>query len=102
MTTATATPKFTKVDVSVPMLERAIRSQAHNVVNQIQARETHPTYGYTKASIRAEYHRLEGIIGMYMFATTQANHTGVPHLARFDSDLTTESVRDARQAMERL
>lgn len=46
---------------SVSLIEREIRNAEAGVRNAIATRKAHPSYGYTKASIRADFDRLVGL-----------------------------------------
>lgn len=83
-------------------MESTIRDMAATVVSGCRNRVDHPSFGNTKASIRASAARMEGAIGLYMVVTQQAAHAGVPALARFLEDYTTQQVHAARRAVESL
>lgn len=53
----------------LPRLEREIRNQAATVANGVVMRREHPTYGYTKASLRRDLHRLEGMLSAWLLIT---------------------------------
>lgn len=79
--------------------EEQIRSVAHTVLNKIAIRDSHPSYGYTKTIIRADFRRMEGAIGLYMVLTGQANHTDASMLAEFGEPETTDIVTRVRSVM---
>jgi hypothetical protein len=59
-------------------IEREIRNLAANVQNDVQNRRRHPTYGYRKADIRADYCRLEGMLMAWMLITRTWEHGTMP------------------------
>lgn len=50
-------------------LEQRIRDRAAAVAYRVQMRRDHPSYGYTKAYIRTEFTRLEGLMEAWALAT---------------------------------
>jgi hypothetical protein len=85
-----------KVDEEVrALLEKTVRGQANNILNMIDTRAVHPTYGITKARIREEVARLDGIVGTYMLLTGQALHVMVPRSAEFEDAETGKLVHEA-------
>lgn len=78
--------------------EAAIRDMAATVVNLVQTRADHPSYGVTKAAIRMAVHRLDGAVGLYMVLTDQAAHSAATSLARFQDQATEDRVTQAWQA----
>ncbi len=79
----------------VERAEGALRDLASTIINHVQVRGTHPSYGYTKTSIRLRLAALNGAIGLYMVLTEQAG-SGVPTLAKFADPGTTSRVETAR------
>jgi hypothetical protein len=53
---------MTTTSTSVDTLEREVRAAHNTVRNGLSTRANHPTYGVTKASLFAGYHRLEGLV----------------------------------------
>lgn len=99
MTTQTANA------VDLDVVERVIRDQAGDVINAVHVRRDHPTYGYTKTSIRAKAERLEGMIGLYMVLTEQSAGPTVPRLVTFLSaqrEETANRVNTARDLVKGL
>lgn len=79
--------------------ERQIRDAATTVLSQIETREKHPSFGYTKTGIRAAFARMDGAIGLYMVLTAQANHISVGALADYMEPETEQIVARVRAAM---
>jgi hypothetical protein len=84
-------------DTIEAVLETVIRDLAATVINSVYNRRDHPSYGVTKASIRAGIDRMDGAIGAYMVVTRQANHAGIPALAKFTELATADRVAMARR-----
>lgn len=83
--------------------EKVIRDLAGTVLSYIDARQSHPSFGYTKGMIRTQFSMLEGAIVLYMNLTEQAGHAGVPaYLAAFRDEATERRVAAARDAIGRL
>ena len=81
-------------------MEQVIADLAGTVLNSVQNRKDHPTYGNTKTKIRTEGDRLEGAISMYMVVTGQAFHAGAPNrVIQFQSSDVAERVNAARDAV---
>jgi hypothetical protein len=80
----------------VQNMERTIRDAAGTAVSLAANRKQHPTYGVTKAQIVYAVAFMEGMIGLYMVLRGQAMHAGVPALAQFEDEATTERVESAR------
>lgn len=57
-------------------LESEIRSAASAVITSCINRERHPSYGYTKRSIRTQWDFLRGMVGLYAVLTEQALNPG--------------------------
>ena len=92
-------PTLADHDELMKMAERGIRDLAAGVKAQIETRQAHPSYGYTKAGIKSEFDRLNGAIGLYMVLTLQATHTGVFTQVKFREEQTRVIVEEARHLM---
>lgn len=88
--------------VNVRMLESEIRSMAGHLLNMIQNRQDHPSYGYSKTLIRTQRDRMEGAIGLYMIITGQAFHSSAFSQASFYEVETKGRVAEARAAVQGL
>lgn len=77
-------------------MEKVIRDMASTVINSINVRAAHPTYGISKASIRSDLARMEGAIGLYMVLVGQSTHPSVYGIAVFADDQTSKRVDKAR------
>lgn len=53
---------MTTTSTSVDTLEREVRAAYNTVRNGLSTRANHPSYGVTKVSLLAGYHRLEGLV----------------------------------------
>jgi len=83
--------------------EKVIRDMAGTVLSYVDARKSHPSFGYTKTMIRTQFSIMEGAIILYMNQTEQAGHAGVPaYLAAFVEESTERRVQAARDAVNRL
>lgn len=79
------------------VVEREIRALHNGLVNALDTKRTHPTYGVTKASLWARFHRLEGALFIYLWATGR-HHADVVLGAReaaadFGFDLTDLAIK---------
>ncbi len=54
----------------MPLLGREIFAQRNGLMNAILCRKEHPSYGYTKASIRERLAHLEGLLYAWQTLTT--------------------------------
>jgi hypothetical protein len=83
--------------------EQVIRDMAGTVISYVDARRSHPSFGYTKGMIRTQFSLMEGAIVLYMNLTKQASHAGAPaYLAQFNEERTQHRVDAARDAINRL
>jgi hypothetical protein len=92
MTTATAT---TAVAATI---EREIRAAASGIIAAVTNRRHHPTFGYTKASIRTRLDQLDGMAFLYGVLTDQGLNP-LPGLVEYADPATTERVAAARAAV---
>jgi hypothetical protein len=76
--TAERLAKLSATARSLERLEHTIRTQRNMVVNGIANRRAHPSYGYTKAMIRAEFRQLQGLIAAWAVVTGAWPHAGHP------------------------
>lgn len=63
---------------NVERLEREIRNQAGIVRNGVDMRRHHPSFGYTKGHVRAQFHQLEGMLMAWVYVTGRWDHSGRP------------------------
>jgi hypothetical protein len=87
---------------SAIIMESIIRDAAAEVINGVVNREAHPSYGNTKTGIRYARERMEGMVGMYMVLTGQANHHNIPSVSTFTNKRTAERVATARRMTDSL
>jgi hypothetical protein len=102
MTTLSPEARTAVVDALRANHEQIIQDMAATVSSHVRSRQEHPSYGYTKTSIRKYLERMEGSIGTYMVLFGQANHAGAPILAQFTQTLTTVAVERARREVQAL
>ena len=69
MTDTLTDPVSRAVAVSTARLEQEIRNQQAALASGLAARQCHPSYGYTKAGLRRDLHRLEGMLAAWMLVT---------------------------------
>lgn len=104
MTTTTERPVLNFPTQGIDDMEREIRHAAASVLNAVRNRRDHPSYGYTKTSIRAQYAFLRGLVATFAFLTGQtANAQGVSPLhVTWRSDETANRLLDVETAMRNL
>lgn len=61
-------------------IETEIRNLAANITNGVQMRREHPSYGYKKSALLADYHRLEGMLLSWLLLTSTWDHGTMPQL----------------------
>lgn len=88
-------------DKGVADAEQVIRDMAATVINLVNTRQFHPTYGISKARVREGIITMDGAISLYMVLTGQSLHAaGVARLATFTDSRTDARVAEARSAAE--
>lgn len=95
-----AEPRPSKLEDGAKILSREIRSSASYVRNQLRVRDAHPTYGVTKAVLRRDLARLEGLVVAFMILTGAVNsfQTNGRPVARYAEDawgIDLDGLRDA-------
>lgn len=61
---------------NVERLEREISAQKNALVNAIQTREAHPTYGVTKKSLEKQLNQLRGMVEAWLYVTEEWPYSG--------------------------
>lgn len=79
----------------IDRLEHLAKRELTNASISLVNRRDHPTYGYTKASIRSQLDRAEGMIVAWAVLAGLATHTAAP----LPSIPMVERLRDLREEL---
>jgi hypothetical protein len=68
-------------------IEQEAIGLARDIANGVKMRSDHPSYGYGKTTLRANLHRLEGILWAWMLLTGVWDFAGRPMLAKREKEI---------------
>ena len=74
---------MTATETHLDDLTREVRSLHARINNGLAVRAARPTYGYTKAGLLADLHRLEGMLYAHRLVTGEAPHNPMAPLGAY-------------------